>query len=390
MIHFGGLALLTWFLPGTARRSFRIDYSHHNAQQQDNTLAKASEGSAKLWEALVPGSFAKSMHASRRAVPLRPFGPRRASGTLNAASGTEEAQLPLKDSREPTKELAPGDTVVVIGASGNVGKLVALRLGERFRVRGVARDASRVAAFLPQAELFDADLVRGDASQLEVALKDAQAVVVCTGTTAFPTQAWSREGESVTGAIFSALAQSGWSKDRAIAVLSAEGYNTPSNVDDQGICKILKAWKKVAGGKRKRFVLMSSVGVQRRGEMPFPILNACGVLDAKAAAEETLKADAKVGGYSYTIVRPGQLFGGPYDNNYYLGTLFQLDKDAKTQDVTVGKGDVLMGDTLRSTLAEVIAQLLETGAAQDMDFAVVNTAGEPPDLDALRERLAML
>ena len=26
----------------------------------------------------------------------------------------------------------------------------------------------------------------------------------------------------------------------------------------------------------------------------------------------------------YTIVRPGQLFGGPYDNNYYLGTLFQV------------------------------------------------------------------
>lgn len=34
-----------------------------------------------------------------------------------------------------------------------------------------------------------------------------------------------------------------------------------------------------------------------------------------------------------TFVRPGQLFGGPYDNNYYLGTLFQLDKDAETREV---------------------------------------------------------
>ena len=56
--------------------------------------------------------------------------------------------------------------------------------------------------------------------------------------------------------------------------------------------------------------------------MPFPVLNACGVLDAKAAGEAAIKADAEAAGYSYTILRPGQLFGGPYDNNYYLGTLF--------------------------------------------------------------------
>ena len=44
---------------------------------------------------------------------------------------------------------------------------------------------------------------------------------------------------------------------------------------------------------------------------------------------------------------------GPYDNNYYLGPLFQLDKDADTQNVELAKGDTLLGDTLRSTLAEV-------------------------------------
>ena len=32
-------------------------------------------------------------------------------------------------------------------------------------------------------------------------------------------------------------------------------------------------------------------------------------------------------------MRPGQLLGGPYDNNYYLGTLFQLDADAETREV---------------------------------------------------------
>ena len=63
--------------------------------------------------------------------------------------------------------------------------------------------------------------------------------------------------------------------------------------------------------------MLSSIGVQRRTQMPFPVLNACGVLDAKAAGEAAIKADAEAAGYSYTTLRPGQLFGGPYDNNYY-------------------------------------------------------------------------
>jgi hypothetical protein len=83
------------------------------------------------------------------------------------------------------------------------------------------------------------------------------------------------------------------------------------------------------------------------------------------------------------------------DNNYYLGTLFQLDKDADTREVLLGRGDVTMNDdpqlgTLRSTLAEVIAQCLETQSALDVDFTVVNAKGEFPDVATLRERLASL
>jgi hypothetical protein len=33
---------------------------------------------------------------------------------------------------------------------------------------------------------------------------------------------------------------------------------------------------------------------------------------------------------SYAIVRPGQLIGGPYDNNYYLGTIAKLDRPARS------------------------------------------------------------
>ena len=304
--------------------------------------------------------------------------------------------------------LSPGDKalkrVAVIGASGNVGKLVALRLADSFDVVGVVRDASRVSGFLgDKVRLFEADL-RGDdvTAALAPALEGAEALVVCTGTTAFPTQAWSptgRDGVSmpVLKALYEARQEGGLGEivNAAIDRLSTQGFNTPTTVDEEGNYKIIKAWEAAAGSLRKRLVLLSSTGVERRAEMPYPILNACGVLDAKAAAEAAIKADAAAAGYSYTFVRPGQLFGGPYDNNYYLGTLFQLDKDAETREVLLGRGDVTLNDdpqlgTLRSTLAEVIAQTLESGAAENLDFTVVNAKGEFPDADVLRERLTTL
>jgi hypothetical protein len=236
--------------------------------------------------------------------------------------------LPMPSaSLRPGGLLKPGDTVTVIGASGNVGKLVALRLAEKFKVRGVVRDASRVKGFLPESvELFEADLRAEDVTaELRPALTGAHAMVVCTGTTAFPTQAWSPTGrDGVALPVLKALFSAQFNVVNAIRILDEEGFNTPKTVDELGNLKLLKAWEAAAGNTRKQLVLLSSTGVQRRAQMPYPILNACGVLDAKAAAEAAIVADAAKAGYRYTIVRPGQLFGGPYDNNYYLGTLFQV------------------------------------------------------------------
>ena len=61
-----------------------------------------------------------------------------------------------------------------------------------------------------------------------------------------------------------------------------------------------------------------------------------------------------------------------------------------TQGVELARGDTLLGDTLRSTLAEVTAQTMESGAALDLDFAVVNEKGEPPSVERLRQKLASL
>jgi len=304
--------------------------------------------------------------------------------------------------------LQPGDTIAVFGASGNVGKLVSLRLSDTFRVHGIVRDASSVRDFFAGREdriqLFEADLLDemkktssdDNDSALFRALSEAHAVVICTGTTAFPTKAWSRnENQDVTGDVLAALVRAKGNVREALQSLDELGLNTPNNVDAEANRFILRAWHGAtrargalpAPAPQKRAVLLSSIGVRRRAQMPFPVLNACGVLDAKADAERALVDEAQARGYDYSIVRPGQLFGGPYTNNYYLGTLFQLDKDVSTRAVQVGKGDELLGDTLRTTLAEVTAQICETNSALNMDFCVVNVDGDAPPIDALRAQL---
>jgi nucleoside-diphosphate-sugar epimerase len=301
-----------------------------------------------------------------------------------------------------TMALRPGDTIAVVGASGNVGKLVALRLSDTYKVNGIVRDAASVMPFFEgrNIKLYEANLLDEMSNSkkpnecpasLLPALQNANAIVICTGTTAFPTEAWTKSGESeVAGDVIQALLKNSFNVKDAISSLDEQGLNTPSNVDAKANAFLVQAWNAAAKVTKKRIIMLSSIGVQRRETMPFPILNACGVLDAKAAGEEAISNAAKQGGYSYTIIRPGQLFGGPYDNNYYLGTLFQLDKDAATQDVSVGKGDTLLGDTLRSTLAEVTAQVCEGDCARDLDFAVVNVKGDVPTIEMVQERLKAL
>jgi nucleoside-diphosphate-sugar epimerase len=250
---------------------------------------------------------------------------------------------------------------------------VALRLADlgRCRVRAVARSADRLEGFLALSEtdieLFQADTT--DPESLGPALADCAALVIVTGTTAFPTLAW-RNG------------------------------NTPQAVDDAGVRNVLAAWR-AGSGPKKRVVLMSSIGVARREQFPFRILNAAGVLDAKAGGEAALRAAAEGHGAwldSCCVVRPGQLVGGPYDNNYYLGTLAKLDRPARSvllwdetpkNAVALAAGDTLLGDTLRSTAAELVVRaLLTPGCAAD--FSVVNVDGPRPSEAAVAAQLAAL
>ena len=273
---------------------------------------------------------------------------------------------------ETAADIGPEDTVAVIGASGNVGRLVALRLADMgaCKVRAVARNPERAAAFFGDLE-SEVEVVAADTTkpgpELLAAVDGCAGLVVCTGTTAFPTLAW-------------------------------RGGNTPDAVDRRGVKNVLEAWEaaaeKAQGGRAKRLVLMSSIGVQRRDQMPFPVLNACGVLDAKADGEQAVR-DA-CGGWleGYSIVRPGQLSGGPYDNNYYLGTLAKLDRPARSvllwddspkNAIEMSGGDELLGDTLRSTVADALVRslLAPNDGSSSTDFAVINVDGPRPSEEEL-------
>eukprot|EP01041_Mallomonas_annulata_P009942 gene9942-20674_t len=262
--------------------------------------------------------------------------------------------------------LRKNDIITVVGASGNVGRLVAGRLASlgKYKVQGICRNINKTAPYFADnnVKLFEGNT--RDGNSLKEALRGAAAVVVCTGTTAFPTKAW-------------------------------DGGNTPSAVDNIGVKNVLDAWKEVSKS-RKRLILMSSILVTRRDQFPGLVLNGMkffgneGVLDAKAAGETAVIDAAREGKFDYSIIRPGQLFGGPYTNNFYLGTLFELDKGVGDRGLLVSRGDTIAGDTLRSTLAEVIAQTIELSAwtAGTNDFAVVNVKGTPPDTAQLQMMLS--
>mmetsp|Transcript_12386 Transcript_12386/g.13884 ORF Transcript_12386/g.13884 Transcript_12386/m.13884 type:complete len:414 (+) Transcript_12386:17-1258(+) len=352
--------------------------------------------------------------------------------TLRSSSNTDDNGAA---STSVSSALQPGDTIAVIGASGNVGKLVALRLSDTYNVHGIVRDASssslreffkgrlvddgeerKTTKETGSIQLFEVDLLEelerqqkkdslnkfGSGSgasgynkscpkSLLAPLQTAHAIVICTGTTAFPTEAWSRNGEKdVTSEVLQSLWETKLNVQDTLQNLDSLGLNTPNNIDSKGNRLLIDAWEYAAEVPKKRAILLSSIGVQRRTEMPFPILNACGVLDAKADAEAYLTEQAKNNDYTYTILRPGQLFGGPYDNNYYLGTIFELDKDSDTQELEMQVGDTLLGDTLRSSVAEITAQLCDTNTALNLDFAVVNVKGAAPSVSQIQTKLQQL
>lgn len=196
------------------------------------------------------------------------------------------------------------------------------------------------------------------ALSLQHGLKGGHILIMCVGTTAYPTRAW-RNG------------------------------NTPRNVDDKFVDLLTRS---VDSDVIKRIVLTSSIGTGRANKFPFVILNLFGVLDAKRRGEDHVKRCARENGCAYAIVRVGRLVGGPHTN---VGMLKEERHADQGQDVVVEHGDCITGDLTRDAAADaVVAAALwrrsgDSGSSRsnsssssdddeslgDLDFAVVHEEG---------------
>lgn len=238
------------------------------------------------------------------------------------------------------------------GATGGIGQLVTAKLLERgFKVRAIDRkrpNRSNAAQLFPgsDVEAVTADL--RDASTLDGLMDGVAAVCCATGTTAFPSSRW-------------------------------EGENGPRNTDWIATRNLIDLARKAKGDNApKRFVLVTSVGVERYKEFPFAILNLFGVLRYKRDAEVYLEHS----GVPYTIVRPGRLTDGPY-TSYDLNTLLQATAGSR-QDVQLSAKDEQRGEASRIAVAEAVVQSLLLPSTANRYFAICSTEGDGPGKDSAK------
>lgn len=233
--------------------------------------------------------------------------------------------------------------------TGGVGQLVVAKLLERgYRVRALTRSAERAAALRgagsEELELVAVDL--RDASSLDAsrAAAGVDAVVCCTGTTAFPSSRW-------------------------------DGGNGPEPTDYVAVRNLVAA--AAAGSPAlKRFVLVSSIGVKRTDRLPYIILNAFGVLKWKAAGEEALR----LSGLPATVLRPGRLTDGPY-TSFDLNTLLKATSGTR-RAVQIATGDTLNPQaTSRLVVAEAALQALLLKGTVGQAYDLGSSEGQGPGSD---------
>mmetsp|Transcript_3755 Transcript_3755/g.5509 ORF Transcript_3755/g.5509 Transcript_3755/m.5509 type:complete len:322 (-) Transcript_3755:165-1130(-) len=267
----------------------------------------------------------------------------------NFFGGGASSSSSSSPANDGSSALRPGDSVLIIGGTGGVGQLVTKKLQSRseegtYNVRVSSRDVARGKETIDDdgVDVVRLDLVGENKSsdeELQAALEGVNAVVISVGTTAFPTKKWS-------------------------------GGNTPKAIDEEAVVRLANA--AAASESVRRVTLLTSVGVDRTGEMPFLILNLFGVLDAKRAGEEAVKkaGSATEGGFDYAIVRPGRLVGGPY-TNLDVAKLLQIEGGAEN-GVTVESGDTLLGDCKRDACAEAVVQCLERAECVNTEFSIIS------------------
>ncbi|KAL0049990.1 hypothetical protein WJX82_002194 [Trebouxia sp. C0006] len=235
-----------------------------------------------------------------------------------------------------------GNCALVVGATGGVGQVLTGKLLDRgCKVKALSRNPAKARSLFGSAQ--NLELVQGDCREggdLQKIFAGVDVVVCVLGTTAFPSARW-------------------------------KGGNGPEQTDSIATGNLIRATPKGI----KRFVLVTSAGVERYNKLPFSILNLFGVLKFKRQSEELLMQS----GLAYTILRPGRLTDGPY-TSYDLNTLLKATAGNK-QDVQIAAKDELNGETSRIALAEALLQALQLPETENKVFALTSTEGEGPGTD---------
>lgn len=289
------------------------------------------------------GSPQKLTHKHRKNTELGVF-PERSHASTKTSKSAIQSALSTSNETAPVNSTEVAQPILVAGAGGGVGQLVVAALLERgYSVRALVRTPEKAKAMFgsaigEQLEIIPADL--RFPKNLNSAISGVGSVIVCTGTTAFPSKRW-------------------------------DGDNGPEQTDVVGNKNLLAALPPTV----KRIIFVSSVGVTRYNQLPYNILNLFGVLRCKKHAEEMVQAS----GIPYTIFRPGRLTDGPY-TSYDLNTLLQATSGAR-KSVVVEKGDTLSGEASRILVAEACVQALALPVTIGQVYCLSSTEGDGPGKD---------
>lgn len=257
--------------------------------------------------------------------------------------------------------------VLVAGATGGVGQLTVAKLLEQgYTVRVLTRSAQKAQQmFSDRVEIAIGDT--RNPTTLSDAVQDVTHLICCTGTTAFPSKKWN----FVTS-------NNGWQQvfEWSQVYLSADyrrtkARNSPLQVDAEGVRSLLVATPK----DLQRFVFISSCGVERKNQLPYSLLNAFGVLDAKQQGETAIIQS----GLPYTIIRPGRLIDGPF-TSYDLNTLLKATTGGKS-GVVISTGDTLTGQTSRIDVAAACVECLRYASTENQVFELINQGTRPELID---------
>jgi len=264
------------------------------------------------------------------------------------------------------EEVVVADRLFVAGATGGVGQLVVAKALEKgYAVRVLTRSQTKAEQmFGDRVEVSIGDTLQPET--LTSALADVDYVLCCTGTTAFPSTRWNFDLPQNMNPLQQIQE---WGKIYLDTnYRNAQATNTPQRVDADGVKNLLA----VTPSHVKRFVFVSSAGVERKDQPPYNLLNAFGVLDAKQQGEAAIIKS----GLPYTIIRPGRLIDGPY-TSYDLNTLMKAKTNGKL-GVVIRAGDSLNGQTSRIDVANACIECLAVPETVGKAYAIVNQ-GQRPD-----------